>query len=100
MKTQITESRIKLWLSKQDTWDWAMRPNDIWPGSRLSSHRLFAEFDENGLIDMSIDGHSAVFPDVTTTELNAITSDFLRNKLAKDHPLYHITVGQFDEVTK
>jgi len=31
------------------------------------------------------------------TEFNAITSDFLREKLSKDHPLYHITVGQFDE---
>lgn len=96
MRTQITETSIKLWFSAGDTHSWTHRPGAAWLGSTLAGRRLVVEFDSNGLCDLRINGHSAVYPDVSATELNAITSDFLRDKLPEDHPLYSITVGQFN----
>ena len=65
-----------LWLSANDTHNWANRVGASWPCSALSSHRLYAEFDKDGdLIDMAIDGKSK---DCPADEFNAITSDFLQ----------------------
>ena len=43
MRTQITDSGVKLWLSANDTYNWATRPRDTWPCSKLAGNRLFAE---------------------------------------------------------
>ena len=65
-----------LWLSANDTHNWANRVGASWPCSALSIHRLYAEFDKDGdLIDMTIDGKSK---DCPADEFNAITSDFLQ----------------------
>lgn len=77
MRTKRSSSGVKLWLSANDTWRWANRPNARWPGSTLSGRRLFAEFDSRGdLIDMAIDGGKGD-QDCDGNEFHAITSDFL-----------------------
>ena len=64
-----------LWLSANDTYDWAHRPGNSWPCSVLSGHRLRAEFDEEqNLMDLTIDGRSK---DCSADEFNAIVSDFM-----------------------
>lgn len=92
MKILIHDSCVKLWLSANDTENWATRPGKRWPCSQLRGKRLFAEFDRNGLVDLAINGRST---DCDVNELNAITSDHLRAKLSPDHPAYFVAVGQF-----
>lgn len=93
MRILIHESSVKLWLSARDTYEWAHRSGSSWPCSQLSDHRLFVEFDRNGLVDLSVDNGNSGCSDAN--ELNAITSDFLAQKLPKAHPCYFVAVGQF-----
>lgn len=92
MKVQISNGNIRLWLSADDTYDWAHKTGAIWPRSRLAGKRLFAEFDTNGLVDYRVNGRDGI--DIPSNEFNAITSDFLRVKLPEDHPCYFVAVGQ------
>lgn len=85
MKVQISNGNIRLWLSADDTYDWAHKTGAIWPCSKLAGKRLFAEFDANGLVDYRVNGRDGI--DIPSDEFNAITSDFLRVKLPEDHPL-------------
>ena len=94
MRVQITPFTVKLWLSANDTRDWAYKPGASWPCSELSGHRLFAEFDRGGLIDVAIDGGRGE-QDVSGDEFNAITSDYLRGKVPENHPAFFCAVGQF-----
>lgn len=84
-----------LWLSAQDTYDWARKTGATWPCSELANHRLFAAFDKHGLYDLTIDWEAG--KDCPGDEFNAITSDFLAKKLPEDHPAWFVTVGQFRE---
>jgi hypothetical protein len=93
MRVLITPSSVTLWLSARDTYDWAHRAGAAWPCSQLSGKRLVAVFDTHGLVDIAINGNQSA--DCDATEFNAITSDFLATKLAKDHPAWFVTVGQF-----
>jgi len=93
MRTKIGPSSVKLWLSAFDTESWADRPGSRWPCSQLSGRRVFAEFDSNGLVDLSIDGKTR---DVDSSELNAITSDYLRDVLPENHVAWFVAVGQFN----
>ena len=64
----------KIWLSANDTYNWAHKPGASWPCSQLSGHRVFAEFADNGdLVDYTVDGR---IKDVDANELNAILADF------------------------
>ncbi len=92
MKTQINPTSVKLWLSANDTYDWAHKAGASWPCSQLSDKRLFVEFDTNGLCDIAIDGKP---DDCDANELNAMVSDYLAAKLPKNHPCYFVVVGQF-----
>lgn len=75
MRIKRTNCGVQLWLSANDTYNWAHKSGASWPCSVLSDHRLYAEFDETGdLIDMAIDGKIKGCP---ADEFNAITSDFL-----------------------
>lgn len=76
MRIQKTGNNVKLWLSASDTYRWAHKIGSIWPCSQLSGHRLFAEFDNGDLVDMTIDGKNK---DCDTTEFNTITGDFIRS---------------------
>ena len=98
MKTQITKDHVKIWLSANETYNWAHRPNRRWPCSTLSNHKVFAEFDSNGLLDITIDGKSDF--DCVDRELSAMCADFLCNKLPEDHPCFFVIVGQFLKVEK
>lgn len=75
----------RIWLSANDTWEWAHRPGYAWPCSTLSGHRLFAAFDSRGdLIEIAVDGRDDA--DVDGVELSAITSDFISMRYGPDHP--------------
>ena len=66
---------IALWLSANDTYNWAHKTGNSWPCSQLSGKRLFAQFASNGdLEDFAINGRTE---DIDANELNAITEDFL-----------------------
>jgi hypothetical protein len=66
---------IKLWLTAEDTHDWANRPGAAWPCSELAGKELFAEFHNGDLVDFTVDGKDQI--DVGCEEINAVTSDFL-----------------------
>lgn len=65
---------IQLWLSADDTYNWAHRPGASWPCSELSGHRMYAEFDRGDLIDLTVDGRSR---DIPVDEFSAIIEDYL-----------------------
>ena len=85
---------VSLSVSASDTYDWARKPGAAWPCSTLSGHRFVAYFDSNGLYDLTVDGRDAP-DDIDGHELSAICSDMLRDRLAQDHPVWFVTVGQF-----
>ena len=75
MRIKKSDQSTQLWLSANDTYNWAHKSGAIWPGSVLSGHRLYAEFDKTGdLIDYTIDGKTEYCPQ---GEFGAITSDYL-----------------------
>ena len=84
---------VRLWLSANDTYGWAHKPGASWPCSFLAGKRLRADFDSNGLVDYAVNGRYA--EGMAADEFNAITSDFMRDRLPKEHPCYFVAVGQF-----
>lgn len=75
MQHKKTDNTIKLWLSANDTYDWAHKLGASWPCSQLSGHRLFAEFDDGDLVDFTIDGKD--YQEIDGQEFTAMTDDFL-----------------------
>lgn len=75
MRIKRYNNTVKLWLSANDTYDWANKPGASWPCSELAGHRLFAEFDNGDLIDYAVDGKDHVM--VLADEFTAMTDDFL-----------------------
>ena len=63
----------KIWLSANDTYNWANKTGNKWPCSQLSGKRLFAEFNGGDLVDITIDGKTGI--DVDNNEFNAIIAD-------------------------
>lgn len=94
MRTQISKEGVCLWLSARDTTRWANGAlgGGRWPSSALAGKRLFAAFDSNGLLELTVNGRDC---DVDVSEFNAVTSDYLARKLPPDHPAYFANVGQF-----
>jgi hypothetical protein len=77
MKIQKNEYGTKLWLSAQNTFDWAHRVGSSWPCSKLSGKPVFVEFAKNGdLVDLSINGGRGD-QECSESELDAIAEDFL-----------------------
>lgn len=104
MRIRISPLGVSLWLSKQETTDWANGAiwagtkqgwitHGSWPYSQLRGKRVFASFDRNGLCDMTIDGNSSV--DCDASEFSALCADYLSLKLPKEHPCYDVACGQF-----
>ena len=93
MRLQDSGDSLAMWVSTNDTYDWATRIGSAWPCSELSGHRFFAAFDTNGLVDLTVDGKDD--SDIPCDELNAIVADLLEDRIPKDHPCYFVTVGQF-----
>ena len=81
MRIQRINGYVNLWLSKNDTYQWATRPNESWPCSFLSGKSLFAQFAPNGdLVDMAINGGRGE-QDCDSNEFNAITSDYIKESV-------------------
>jgi hypothetical protein len=69
-----------IWLSANDTYDWANRPGARWPGSFLAGRRLVATFEDNGdLVDLLIDGGQGD-QDCPSDEFDAIIADHWQDK--------------------
>ncbi len=79
MKIEKQDNTIKLWLSAQDTYQWANKPGGKWPCSFIAGKRLFAEFNADGdLVDYAVNGKTSADINLTGDEFNAITSDFIK----------------------
>lgn len=75
MRRVISQYGTKIWLSRDETYDWAHKAGAAWPCSFLSSKRLFAEFASNGdLINIAINGGKQ---DCPLHELTAIIEDHI-----------------------
>lgn len=95
MRTKVTPNSVIIWLSGQDTAQWANRPEDRWPNSELSGKRIVATFDPTGLVDFTINGKSG---DCNASEFNAIIADHLRPVIPKEHCLYDIVTFKYNIV--
>ena len=86
--TQDETGQTRLWLSADDTYEWAHRSGASWPCSTLSGHRCYVEFEPSGdLVDMTIDGRGGnALDDIDGHELTAAASDFLTERYESDHP--------------
>jgi hypothetical protein len=83
-----------VWLSANETYQWARRPGEAWPCSQLAGHRVRASFDTNGLYDYAVDGR--YHDDLDCNEFNALIADHVGGRLHPNHPCYFVAVGQFD----
>jgi len=101
VKVSIFDDRITVTADPLETWQWAQGAMGTgkWPGSQLSGNSFHAEFDQNGLVDFTLNGEyeagDVSADDVPGDELSAICSDAIAPFLSVDHDLYNITVGQF-----
>ncbi len=73
MRMKNDGSTTKIWLSAEDTYKWAHRVGASWPCSTLSGKRLFAEFDDGDLVDLTINGKAN--QDCDASEFNAMIAD-------------------------
>lgn len=79
------DSSLKVWLTANDTYNWATRPGESWLCSFLRSRRVFAEFDGNGdLINLAIDGGRGD-QDCPGDEFSACLSDHIASRYP-NHP--------------
>ena len=92
-RIQLSDSRVAIWVSANETYNWAHRPGASWPCSTLSNKRFFAEFDDNGLCELTVNGRED--HNVDAHEFNALCADMLAPKLPETHPLHFVCVGQF-----
>lgn len=72
MRVKRYGNAVRVWYSAKDTYDWAHRPDSIWPCSTLSDKRVFAEFQDGNLIDLRINGK---YTDCDGNEFNALIED-------------------------
>lgn len=86
MRTLHHESgALTIWLSANDTYDWAHKLGSAWPCSTLSGNPVVASFGANGdLEDMVVNGGRGD-QDIDGTEFNACMSDYIARKYP-DHP--------------
>jgi hypothetical protein len=86
MKLKEINGGYQLWLSANDTYNWAHKAGASWPCSTLSDHRLFVLVDNNGLCDYTVDGKEC--PDLSGDELTACVSDHLPESLHAFWPVW------------
>lgn len=83
MRIVNNNGNLKVWLSANDTYNWATRTGASWPCSQLRGKRVFAEFEANGdLVDAAVNGKES---DVDSTEFDACMGDHIARKFP-DHP--------------
>ena len=74
MKIEKQGTTVKLWLTAEDTYEWAY---GRWPRSFLAGKTLFAEFRNGDLIDYAVNGKTGGDIDLPADEFTAITDDFI-----------------------
>jgi len=92
MRIKRQPSGYIMWLSANNTYDWAHRVDNRWPCSELSNHRLCVVVDNNGICDMTFDGATSWTNDIDGTELDAIVSDHLPTDLRHLWPCWEVRV--------
>ena len=85
MRIQKNDNGYVLWLSANDTYNWAHKSGSSWPCSMLSDNRLMVIVDNNGLCDITINGKDI---DCDITELMAIVSDHIPADCKKYWPTW------------
>ena len=95
MRTKITDTHVQIWLNKREVSDWCNR----WPCSGFAGKSIWAEFDANGLIDVTFNSRytNTMFDNVDGTGFSCCIADHLKEVLPVTHPAYFVTVGQFLE---
>ena len=83
MRIKTFKNGYVLWLSKNDTYDWAHKPNASWPCSTVSNKYLMINVDSNGLCDLTVNGNSKHLDSIDANELQAIVSDYTLNTYAE-----------------
>jgi hypothetical protein len=94
----INDGSVVVTATQDQLYAWSHRPGAAWPLSTLDDcDEVAAWFTDTGLVDLLtvVDGKQDEV-DIAGDELNAWTSDVLRDVLPKTHPAYFVTVGQFD----
>lgn len=77
MHTSKINGYTKIWLSANDTRDWAHKAGASWPCSTLSGKHLFAEFEPSGdLVEFNLNNGRGD-QDCPADELNAIVADHI-----------------------
>lgn len=74
MRVQTNGENVTVWLSADDTYQWAHKAGAVWPGSTLSGHRVRAEYMHGDLVDFALDGRDG---DCDGSELDAIICDLV-----------------------
>lgn len=79
MKIKKEGNTTKIWLSSNDTFRWAERPNAKWPCSTLSDRRIYVELDKNkDIIDIKINGKPR--REIDSHELRCCLNDLTKGK--------------------
>ena len=81
-----------LWLSANDTYNWAHKPSASWPCSQTSSNRLVIVCDDNGLCDISMNGKDTP-DDLSGDEVSALVADHLPADCRHLWPCWEPTVA-------
>lgn len=87
MRIQKSDTGYVMWLSANDTYEWAHKAGASWPCSTLSDKRCMVAVDNNGLCDISVNGRDDN-GFIDGTELDAIVSDYLPNDLRQFWPVW------------
>ena len=87
MRVKKHDDGYTMWLSVNDTYNWAHRANNSWPCSQLSGKRVRAVVDNNGVFDLYINGIYPLY-DIDGNELTAIIGDHLPKDLRQFWPCW------------
>lgn len=87
MRIQKNDDGYVMWLSANDTYNWAHKAGAGWPCSTLSDKRCVVTVDSNGLCDFNVNGRDDN-DNIDGTELDAIVSDHLPNDLRQFWPVW------------
>lgn len=80
MKIKKTKNTTQVWISSNETFKWARRPNAQWPCSTLADRRIFVELASNGdLVDIKINGKNPK-NNIDSHELNSLLNNLIKRK--------------------
>lgn len=85
MKLVVKDNSFRLWLTADETYNWANKPNGVWPCSTISEHDLYVEYDEHGLLDYYFDNQNRGYQ-FDDNEFSAIITDHVVEHLEPNHP--------------